>query len=83
MQLWVIEFARLVTPPLQVDLRDRLTSRAVGRYIPLERRHQEFAMNVPEGVMMKIAAHPGGFIKHEINASYGLSVTAAAKVLGV
>ena len=83
MQLWVIEFARLVIPRLQVDLRDRLTSRAVGRYIPRERCHQEVAMNGPHGFMMKITTHPGDFIKHEILAPYGLSVTAAAKVLGV
>ena len=32
---------------------------------------------------MKNPAHPGGFIKHEIIAPLGLTVTAAAKALGV
>jgi addiction module HigA family antidote len=32
---------------------------------------------------MKSPAHPGGFVKHEIIEPMGLSVTAAAKALGV
>ena len=32
---------------------------------------------------LKNPAHPGGFIKHEIIEPLGLSVTAAAQVLGV
>lgn len=32
---------------------------------------------------MRAPAHPGGFIKTEIIAAHDLSVTAAAKVLGV
>jgi addiction module HigA family antidote len=32
---------------------------------------------------MKRPAHPGGFVKHEIIEPLGLSVTAAAQVLGV
>jgi addiction module HigA family antidote len=35
------------------------------------------------GVRLKSPAHPGGFIKHEIIEPLGLSVTAAAEVLGV
>ena len=35
------------------------------------------------GVRMKSPAHPGGFVKHEIIAPLELSVTDAAKVLGV
>jgi addiction module HigA family antidote len=35
------------------------------------------------GIRLKNPAHPGGFIKHEIIAPLGLSVTAAADVLGV
>ncbi len=35
------------------------------------------------GIRMKAPAHPGGFIRHEIIAPHGLSVTAAADVLGV
>lgn len=34
-------------------------------------------------IRMKNPAHPGGFIKHEIIEPLGLSVTAAADVLGV
>jgi addiction module HigA family antidote len=33
--------------------------------------------------MMKNPAHPGEFVREEILDHYGLSVTAAAKVLGV
>lgn len=32
---------------------------------------------------MKIADHPGGFVKHEVIKALGLSVTEAAVVLGV
>ena len=40
-------------------------------------------MSAIAGFRMKTPAHPGGFIKHEIVAPLGLSVTAAAQVLGV
>lgn len=40
-------------------------------------------MNDISGFRMKSPAHPGGFIKHEIIEPLGLSVTAAAEVLGV
>jgi addiction module HigA family antidote len=35
------------------------------------------------GIRMKNPAHPGGFVKSEIIEAVGLSVTAAAQVLGV
>ncbi len=35
------------------------------------------------GIRLKNPAHPGGFVKHEIIEPLGLSVTAAAGVLGV
>lgn len=35
------------------------------------------------GLRMKSPAHPGGFVKHEIIEPLELSVTEAAKVLGV
>ena len=40
-------------------------------------------MNAISGIRLKNPAHPGGFIKHEIIEPLGLSVTAAAQVLGV
>ena len=40
-------------------------------------------MNASAGIRMKRPAHPGGFVKHEIIDPLGLSVTRAAKVLGV
>ena len=40
-------------------------------------------MNAMTGIRMKNPAHPGGFIKHEIIAPLELTVTAAAKALGV
>ncbi|QCI78673.1 addiction module antidote protein, HigA family [Hankyongella ginsenosidimutans] len=40
-------------------------------------------MNAMTGIRMKDPAHPGGFIKHEIIAPLELTVTAAAKALGV
>jgi antitoxin HigA-1 len=40
-------------------------------------------MNAMTGIRMKNPAHPGGFIKHEIIAPLDLTVTAAAKALGV
>ena len=40
-------------------------------------------MNAIAGFRIKNPAHPGGFIKHEIIEPLGLSVTAAAEVLGV
>jgi antitoxin HigA-1 len=35
------------------------------------------------GIRMKSPAHPGDFLKHEVLAELGLSVTEAARVLGV
>ena len=40
-------------------------------------------MSAFAGIRLKNPAHPGGFIKHEIIEPLGLSVTAAADVLGV
>ena len=40
-------------------------------------------MTAMQGIRMKNPAHPGGFVKNEIIAELGLSVTDAAKVLGV
>lgn len=40
-------------------------------------------MNAITGIRMKNPAHPGGFVKSEIIEALGLSVTDAAKVLGV
>ena len=40
-------------------------------------------MNARNEIRMKIPAHPGGFIKHEIIAPLELTVTAAAQALGV
>ncbi|GAK34551.1 transcriptional regulator [Iodidimonas nitroreducens] len=40
-------------------------------------------MNAISGLRMKNPAHPGSFIKYEIIEPLGLSVTAAAAVLGV
>jgi antitoxin HigA-1 len=40
-------------------------------------------MNATTGIRMKNPAHPGGFIKHEIIEPLELTVTAAAKALGV
>lgn len=40
-------------------------------------------MTAVSGFRMKSPAHPGGFVKHEIIEPLGLSVTAAAEVLGV
>ena len=40
-------------------------------------------MSATLGLRLKSPAHPGGFIKHEIIEPLGLSVTAAAEVLGV
>ena len=40
-------------------------------------------MNAMTGFRMKNPAHPGGFIKHEIIEPLELTVTAAAKALGV
>ena len=39
-------------------------------------------MNAIAGVRMKRPVHPGGFVKHEIIDSLGLSVTRAAEVPG-
>jgi addiction module HigA family antidote len=40
-------------------------------------------MNAMQGIRLKNPAHPGGFIKSEIIEPLGLSVTVAARVLGV
>ena len=40
-------------------------------------------MNALRGIRMKNPAHPGGFVKSEIIEALGLSVTDAARVLGV
>ena len=40
-------------------------------------------MSATAGIRMKNPAHPGGFVKSEIIEPLGLSVTAAAQVLGV
>jgi addiction module HigA family antidote len=40
-------------------------------------------MNAIQGIRMKKPAHPGGFVKSEIVEALELSVTDAAKVLGV
>ena len=40
-------------------------------------------MTAMQGIRMKNPAHPGGFVKSEIIVELGLSVTDAAKVLGV
>jgi len=45
--------------------------------------HQKVVMSMIAGIRMKNPAHPGCFIKHEIIEPLGLSVTAAANVLGV
>ena len=37
----------------------------------------------PAGFRLKGPAHPGGFVRHEIVEAYGLTVTDAARVLGV
>lgn len=40
-------------------------------------------MNAMPGVRMRTPAHPGGFVKSEIIEPLGLSVTGAARALGV
>ena len=40
-------------------------------------------MTTPTGIRMKSPAHPGGFVKSEIIEPLGLSVTDAARVLGI
>ena len=40
-------------------------------------------MSAPTGIRMKSPAHPGGFVKSEIIEPLGLSVTDAARALGV
>jgi antitoxin HigA-1 len=40
-------------------------------------------MKAIQGIRMKNPAHPGGFVKSEIVEALNLSVTEAAKVLGV
>ena len=45
--------------------------------------HRGVDMNSAQGIRMKNPAHPGGFVRHEIIGALNLSVTAAARVLGV
>jgi antitoxin HigA-1 len=45
--------------------------------------HRASIMSAAAGIRMKSPAHPGGFVKHEIIEPHGLSVTDAARVLGV
>ena len=40
-------------------------------------------MTMLQGVRMKSPAHPGGFVKSEITEALGLTVTDAARALGV
>jgi addiction module HigA family antidote len=40
-------------------------------------------MTSTQAIRLKNPAHPGSFIKHEVIDPHGLSVTEAAKVLGV
>ena len=40
-------------------------------------------MSAMQGIRMKNPAHPGGFVKSAIVEALGLSVTGAARVLGV
>lgn len=40
-------------------------------------------MSVKQGIRMKNPAHPGGFVRSEIVEALNLSVTNAAKALGV
>ncbi|BBK38903.1 transcriptional regulator [Allostella sp. ATCC 35155] len=40
-------------------------------------------MSAVQGIRMKNPAHPGGFVKSEVIEPLGLSVTGAARVLGV
>ena len=40
-------------------------------------------MSAIAGIRLKTPPHPGGFIRHEVIEPLGLSVTAAADVLGV
>lgn len=40
-------------------------------------------MRTTSGIRMKSPAHPGGFVKTEIIEALGLSVTCAARALGV
>lgn len=40
-------------------------------------------MSASPGIRMNIRANPGGFVKHEIIEPHGLSVTDAARVLGI
>ncbi|AWN49766.1 addiction module antidote protein, HigA family [Methylobacterium terrae] len=40
-------------------------------------------MHKEQGLRLKNPAHPGGFVRAEIVEAYGLSVTDAARVLGV
>ena len=45
--------------------------------------HQEAVMTTARGLRMKTPAHPGGFVRNEIIEALELSVTEAARVLGV
>jgi antitoxin HigA-1 len=48
-----------------------------------EDHHRASIMSAAASIRMKTPAHPGGFVKHEIIEPHGLSVTDAARVLGV
>jgi addiction module HigA family antidote len=50
---------------------------------PCYDRRREVAVSAINGIRMKNPAHPGGFMKSEIIEALELSVTDAAKVLGV
>ena len=45
--------------------------------------HQEVTMSTSQGARMKNPAHPGGFVRSEIVEALDLTVTGAARALGV
>lgn len=45
--------------------------------------HQEMAMNIKIGIRLSSPVHPGSFVRGDIIEPLGLSVTGAARVLGV
>ena len=60
---------------------DRAEDEIVDR--DYEDYHQEARMSTVQGIRMKYTAHPGGFVKSEIVEALGLTVTGAARTLGV
>jgi len=77
-----------LTPDRFVTKNWRITFRIDREEIEIidlnyEDYHQEVAMSAKAGIRMKDPAHPGGFVKSEIIEPLGLSVTAAARALGV